>query len=113
MGCSSGPAAQNEGPAASETTALGHLMQVLVQVGQAVTFVGGAFSEYTTVAAAGCWPVQEASPEVACLAVSGLTAIGALEVCLLLLLLNLFSFSFLFLFLLSFSFLSFFSTCCT
>ena len=52
----------------------------LVQVGQAVTFVGGAFSEYSTVPAAGCWPVREASPEAACLAISGLTAIGALEV---------------------------------
>ena len=54
------------------------------QVGQAVTFVGGAFAEYTTVSAAGCWPVREASPEAACLAISGLTAIGALEVCFLL-----------------------------
>ncbi|KAK9862321.1 hypothetical protein WJX84_001807 [Apatococcus fuscideae] len=50
-----------------------------VKEGQAVTFVGGAFSEYSTVSAAGCWPVREASPEAACLAISGLTAIGALE----------------------------------
>lgn len=52
-----------------------------MQEGQAVTFVGGAFSEYSTVPAAGCWPVQDASPQAACLAISGLTAIGALEVC--------------------------------
>ena len=51
-----------------------------MQEGQAVTFVGGAFSEYSTVPAAGCWPVREASPQAACLAISGLTAIGALEV---------------------------------
>ncbi|KAK9867130.1 hypothetical protein WJX84_009160, partial [Apatococcus fuscideae] len=50
-----------------------------VKVGDAVTFVGGAFAEYSTVAASGCWPVHEASSEAACLAISGLTAIGALE----------------------------------
>ena len=42
----------------------------IMQEGQAVTFVGAAFSEYSTVSAAGCWPVREASAQAACLAIS-------------------------------------------
>ena len=52
-----------------------------MQVGQAVTCSGsGAFAEYVVAPASSCYAVRQASAETAALAISGLTAAGALEV---------------------------------
>jgi NADPH:quinone reductase-like Zn-dependent oxidoreductase len=48
-------------------------------VGQAVTFVGGAFSEYVTAKAAMCWPVPAPTPEAVACAISGSVANAALR----------------------------------
>jgi NADPH:quinone reductase-like Zn-dependent oxidoreductase len=50
-----------------------------LSVGQAVTFVGGAFSEYVVAKAALCWPVPEPSPEAVACTISGTVAGAALH----------------------------------
>lgn len=50
-----------------------------VKVGDAVCFVGSAFSEYSLCTAATLWPIPEALPEYVGLRVSGLTACAMLE----------------------------------
>ncbi|KAK3241151.1 hypothetical protein CYMTET_49064 [Cymbomonas tetramitiformis] len=51
-----------------------------ISLGSAVTFVGGAFSEYVKVPARMCYPVPVANPEVVALTISGVVACAALEV---------------------------------
>lgn len=49
-------------------------------VGHAVTFVGGAFSEYVLVTASSLWPVPAATPQAVACTISGTTAAVALTV---------------------------------
>lgn len=48
-------------------------------VGQPVTFIGGAFSEYVICKASTCWPVAVATPEMVALTISGTVANAALR----------------------------------
>ena len=50
-----------------------------LRVGQHVTFIGGAFSEYVLAKAALCWPVDAPSPETVALTISGTVANAALK----------------------------------
>lgn len=48
-------------------------------VGQSVTFIGGAFSEYVVCKASICWPVAAATPETVALTISATVANAALK----------------------------------
>jgi NADPH:quinone reductase-like Zn-dependent oxidoreductase len=50
-----------------------------LHLGEHVTFIGGAFSEYVVAKAALCWPVPSPSPEVVALTISGTVANAALK----------------------------------
>lgn len=50
-----------------------------LKVGQAVTFIGGAFSEFVVAKVAMCWPVAAPTPESVALTISGTVAAAALH----------------------------------
>jgi len=49
-----------------------------LRIGQSVTFIGGAFSEFVVVKAVLCWPIAKPTPEAVALTISATVAAAAL-----------------------------------
>lgn len=64
---------------AGTVVSIGRGTSDVIQIGSAVTFVGGAFSEYALVKAATCWPINQPTPESVALTISGTVAHAALK----------------------------------
>lgn len=69
-----------QSPDSSECEAAECAWLYMVQVGQAVTVLGGGYGEYAVSKEAMCFPIREASAEAVAITLSGLTAAAALLV---------------------------------